>query len=426
MGTAIHNKILLQRANRHLEELEALHAVAMAGMETSNEGEFLRRAAEVVGKSLFPTNFGVLMIDNKRKRLEHIAYFQEQNSSTSPAIPLGEGITGLVALSGQSMRVADVTLEPKYISVDPRVRSELCVPLKINGRSIGVLDVESHSVDSFNQEDEHLLEALAGQISLSLERIRLLADAESRASELAETLKQQEELARLRDQFVQNVSHEFRTPLAIVSGYTEILDSGELGPLPNEYKQPVSIIAKRVQMLTKLVDDLTSLLDLESHRNDFTSLRLADVINPMYAGLRTKALAERVELDLEIPAGLPHVHGEETLLRKMVDNLVDNAIKFTPPQGQVHLRLRADNGSVCLEVKDTGVGIPKDEQAKIFERFYQIDGSSSRRFGGTGLGLALVREIVQLHGGDVTVNSEPEQGSTFEVRLPALAQANGK
>jgi len=132
------------------------------------------------------------------------------------------------------MRVADVSAEPKYISVDPRVRSELCVPLKIGDRILGVLDVESYEVNSFSKADENLLQTLAGQIAVSLERIRLLSEAQHRADELSNTLKQQNELARLREEFIQNVSHEFRTPLSIVNGYIEILDSGEFGPLPEE------------------------------------------------------------------------------------------------------------------------------------------------------------------------------------------------
>jgi signal transduction histidine kinase len=421
IGAAIQNKTLLEAANRHLEELIALHAIATAGMEEADEDKFLSRATKVVGKSLFPTNFGVLLLNEKQGvLLHHASYTENRGNAKSPPIPLGEGITGLVAATGEPMRVKDVSVEPKYISLDPRVHSELCVPLKIGERVLGVLDVESHQTDAFSKADEHLLLALADQIATALERIRLLSEAERRADELARTLKQQEELARLRDEFIQNVSHEFRTPLSIVTGYTEILDSGEFGPLPAEYKQPVSIIAKRVRLLTKLVEDLTSLLDLQAHRGDFTSLHIGDVLHPMYAGIRTRALAERIELDLDLPSGLPLIRGEETLLRKVVENLVDNAIKFTPPHGRVHLSVKSDDGHLWLEISDTGIGIPKEEQPRIFERFYQVDGSSTRRFGGTGLGLALVKEIVELHGGQIFVNSKVGQGSTFQIKLPAL------
>jgi signal transduction histidine kinase len=287
-------------------------------------------------------------------------------------------------------------------------------------RVLGVLDVESYESNSFSKDDEHLLQTLAGQIATSLERIRLLSEAQQRADELANTVRQQKELARLRDEFIQNVSHEFRTPLSIVSGYIEILDSGEFGPLPEPYKQPVDIIAKRVRLLSKLVENLTSLLDVAANKGDFTILRLADVINPMFANLRTRALAERVELTLDIGSNLPNIQGEETMLRKALDNLVDNAIKFTPPDGRVSILLRSDGRFVLIEITDTGVGIPPEEQERIFDQFYQIDGSTTRRYGGTGLGLALVKEIVKVHNGEISLTSKVGEGSTLQIKLPAV------
>lgn len=419
LGTVIYNKRLLQLSRRHLEETRALHAIALAGMEASDEEEFLRQAATVIGRSLFSENFGILLIDPKRKVLEHKAYHQD-GAYRAPAIPLGRGITGVVAQTGKPLLVGDVKRDPDYLMVDERVRSELCVPLRVKNEVIGVLDTENHAPHAFSQNDLQLLEALAGQIALSLERIRLLSDTERRAEELAETLKQQEELARLRDQFVQNVSHEFRTPLAIVSGYIEILSSGDLGPLPAEYHEPVEIIARRTQMLTRLVEDLTSLLNVQDQRNDFVTLYLGDLLNTLYPHQRTQALASQIELEWEVPASLPPIRGEETLLRTMLNNLLDNAIKFTPSAGRVSLRANVEGASICLRIHDSGIGIPPEQQSRVFERFYQVDGSSSRRFGGTGLGLALVKEIVELHGGEIRLDSQPEQGTTFEVRLPLL------
>ncbi|HSS99012.1 MAG TPA: ATP-binding protein [Terriglobales bacterium] len=110
------------------------------------------------------------------------------------------------------------------------------------------------------------------------------------------------------------------------------------------------------------------------------------------------------------------------MLRKVIDNLVDNAIKFTPPHGKVQLLAAGENGWVKLNIQDSGIGIPKEELPHIFERFYQVDGSSTRRFGGTGLGLALAKEIIELHGGEISVESEVGQGSTFQIRLPALSE----
>jgi signal transduction histidine kinase len=420
IGTAVHSHRLLENTQRHLEELLALNAIATAGTEAQSEDEFIKKASDVVGKSLFPTNFGVLLLDQKNGLLKHHSSYTEKRVKVSPPIPLGEGITGLVAMSGQAMRIGDVASEPKYISVDPRVRSELCVPLRMDDRVLGVLDVESYELNSFTKDDEHLLQTLAGQIATSLERMRLLSKAQQRADELANTVRQQKELAKLRNEFIQNVSHEFRTPLSIVSGYIEILDSGEFGPLPEPYRQPVDIIAKRVRLLGKLVENLTSLLDIAANKGDFTVLHLPDVINPMFANFRTRALAERIELRLDIGSNLPTILGEETMLRKALDNLVDNAIKFTPPDGKVDIRLRSDGRFVLIEISDTGVGIPAEEQERIFDQFYQIDGRTTRRYGGTGLGLTLVKEIVKVHNGEITLTSKVGEGTTFQIKLPAV------
>jgi two-component system phosphate regulon sensor histidine kinase PhoR len=125
---------------------------------------------------------------------------------------------------------------------------------------------------------------------------------------------------------------------------------------------------------------------------------------------------------MSIDSGLPAVRGEETLLRKAIDNLVENAIKFTPPEGKINIAARSFDTMVSLEVEDTGIGIPQEEIARIFERFYQVDGSSTRKFGGTGLGLALVKEIVDLHGGRLTVESEVGKGTTFRLDLPIASR----
>jgi signal transduction histidine kinase len=140
----------------------------------------------------------------------------------------------------------------------------------------------------------------------------------------------------------------------------------------------------------------------------------------MFANLRTRALAERVELTLDIGSNLPNIQGEETMLRKALDNLVDNAIKFTPPDGRVSILLRSDGRFVLIEITDTGVGIPPEEQERIFDQFYQIDGSTTRRYGGTGLGLALVKEIVKVHNGEISFTSSAGEGSTFQIKLPAM------
>ena len=424
IGSAIHNVILQDKRQRHIEELEALHAIGTAGLESISEDELVARATRVVGQSLFPRNFGVLLVDYELGQLVHHLSYSDQRSSKQPAIALGEGITGLVALSGQPMRIGDVSREPKYISVDTAARSELCVPIKIGTRVLGVLNVESDMPNAFTEDDERLLMTLAGQLAISMEKIRLFSEAQERAKELSKALAKQDDLNRLKNEFIQNVSHEFRTPLSIVSGYIEMVQAGEFGPIPKDFKQPMQIINRRIGLLSKLVNDLTAALEVQNRDQTFEAVSLAQLMEAMKESLDTKAKGKQLAIELELNPDCSPVFGEPTFLIKAIDNLIGNAIKFTPAQGRIHIRLRSEGKTVYFEVEDTGIGIAAKEQERIFERFYQVDGSSTREYGGTGIGLALVREIVELHDGDIQVSSRLGKGSRFIVRLPAYLELN--
>jgi signal transduction histidine kinase len=418
IGTAIHNLQLQQSRERHVKELEALHAIATAGMEATSEDELILRATRVVGESLFPTNFGVLLVDYESGQLVHHLSYSERQRKQQPAITLGEGVTGLVALSGQPMRIGDVREEPRYISVDSRARSELCVPIKLGARVLGVVNVESDVANAFSAEDEKLLMTLAGQLAISLEKIGLFNAAQKHARELGLALEKQEDVNRLKSEFIQNVSHELRTPLAIVSGYIEMVQTGEFGKVPAKYKQPFEIISRRVGLLTRLVDDLTSVLEVQSREQTFEPVALGRLIQSLVPGVEASAKSKHIELVMDLEPNCPSVEGEPTFLGKAIDNLLGNAIKFTPEGGRVEVRLKNEGEQVVLEVEDTGIGIPTKDRERIFERFYQVDGSSTRQYGGTGMGLALVQEVVQIHDGTVLVKSTEGSGSCFTVSLP--------
>jgi signal transduction histidine kinase len=188
--------------------------------------------------------------------------------------------------------------------------------------------------------------------------------------------------------------------------------------MTGEQEEAVAIIARRSHALVDLVEDITTILELEGTRIEPAAVDMAQVTQQALADFRSWAAQKNVALRGEVATGLPLVRGEARQLRKVVDNLVHNALKFTPEGGGVNVRLSHDERGVKLEVSDTGLGIPADQLERVFERFYQVNGSIQRRYGGTGLGLALVKEIVEAHGGMVIAESELERGSTFTVWLP--------
>jgi hypothetical protein len=186
-------------------------------------------------------------------------------------------------------------------------------------------------------------------------------------------------------------------------------------------EEPVAVIARRSRMLSALVEDITLILGAEMSPSPPEPVPLGELARAAVVDFQISATGAELTLETEIASDLPPVRGTSTHLRRVLDNLLDNAIKFTPSRGTITVQVQQpQEDQVLLEVSDTGIGIPRDQRDRIFERFYQVDGSTKRRYPGTGLGLALVKEIVEIYGGEVRVESEVGEGSTFVVTLPVF------
>jgi two-component system phosphate regulon sensor histidine kinase PhoR len=237
------------------------------------------------------------------------------------------------------------------------------------------------------------------------------------AHDATESVRYQE----LRKEFVANVSHELRTPLTMIKGFVETLEDGAVAD-PVKGPEFLATIGKHVDQLTNLVSDLLELSRLESREGLPRVLRVevAGVLKKVVEFMKPAAEKRRQALELSLDGVLPGVAGDPDYLERAVGNLVDNAIKYTPEGGRIRISARAEEASVAIEVKDTGIGIPAEDLRRVFERFYRVDKSRSREMGGTGLGLSIVKHVVQVHGGTVDVESAVGKGTTFRVRLPAL------
>ena len=224
----------------------------------------------------------------------------------------------------------------------------------------------------------------------------------------------------LRKEFVANVSHELRTPLSIIKGFAETLRDGAMSE-PARAAQYLATIEKHADQLTNLVSDLLELSRLDSQVGITrrAPVNVAALIRHVGELLLPAAQRKRHELEIELAPDLPETLGNVDYLERAVTNLIDNAIKYTPEGGRIHVSAARENGSVLIEVSDNGIGIPLGELPRIFERFYRVDRSRSRELGGTGLGLSIVKHVVQTHGGSIEADSAPGKGSTFRLRLPA-------
>ncbi|MFQ3535105.1 MAG: GAF domain-containing protein [Aggregatilineales bacterium] len=325
----------------------------------------------------------------------------------------------LVARAARERRgviVNDVTAEDNFLPnpLLPDTRAEMAVPMIVGDQLIGVLDVQSEILNRFDDEDVRIKTALADQIAVAVQNARLY----QQQVQIAEEARK---LDRLKNEFLASMSHELRTPLNSIIGYAEVMLDGVDGELPDEAIEDVQAIYESGKHLLSMINDILDLAKIEAQRLelDREALPLGEVVEEVQ---RTTAILVKdrpVQILAEVPAELPPVYADRVRLRQILNNLVSNAVKFT---NQGHVRITAqhvpDDKAVMVSVEDTGIGIAPEHIGVIFEQFRQVDGSSSRRAGGTGLGLTITKRLVEMHGGRIWVESELHKGSKFSFTVP--------
>jgi signal transduction histidine kinase len=227
-------------------------------------------------------------------------------------------------------------------------------------------------------------------------------------------------------QFMANVTHELRTPLQGIMGLAELVGSGVYGEATERQREAMRDVKVSAKSLLGLIDDLLELARADAGKLEVrtSEVDLLELLPAAVATIKWMLAGKALEVNLELEPVLPTVVTDRGKLTQIVLNLLSNAVKFTPDGGSVCLRAKRRDDGVRIEIEDTGVGIAPEQLKRVFEEFYQVDGSSIREFGGTGLGLALVRRLLGLLGGTIEVRSTPGRGSTFLVDLPAAFEAN--
>ncbi|HEX9781080.1 MAG TPA: ATP-binding protein [bacterium] len=279
--------------------------------------------------------------------------------------------------------------------------------------------------------DEELLAILTNQLTIAIDNSALYEEAwkakqvlerkvQQRTHELAEANAALVRLNKSKSNFVSAVSHELRTPLAAIKGYASLLGSGQFGPLEKAQSDRLAKIEKHADGLTQLINNLLDIARIESGRitMEQKQIPVQEFFSAVQDLVRPQIEAKQIQYTADLD-GVTELTGDEQHLQRVFMNLLSNAVKYTPDGGRITLGLRADGGTIVATVRDSGCGIPPEDLPKLFQEFYRSSDPINQQIRGTGLGLALVKRIVEAHQGEITVASERGQGSTFTVTLPA-------
>jgi signal transduction histidine kinase len=358
----------------------------------------------------------IMLLDKHTGEL-HFAHSIGEHSEElrDVTVPLDNSIAGWVVRKAKPILIRDAKTDPRWHpQVDHLIefdtRSILGVPLKVKDVVIGVMELLNKVDDQgFNQDDIQIATTLAAQAAIAIENARLLDELQHAYDELAQ-------LDQLKSDFVSIASHELRTPLAVILGYASFLRdevSGEAG-------EQLDIVLQSAMRLRSIIDDMVNLRHVDTgevqlEREIFSMKELVEEVGGEFAQLAT---AKQQVLGMELPDDPLKIDADRQKVYLILANLLSNAVKFTPNHGRIHISAQRKGDEIWVAVMDTGVGIPERDRERIFNRFYQVGPTLTRRYEGMGLGLSIAKSMAELHGGRMWVESVVAKGSRFTVVLP--------
>ncbi len=328
-------------------------------------------------------------------------------------------IVGKVGLHGEPVVANDTTHDTTFLPnpLLPETRAEAAIPLRVGSRIIGALDIQSTEVNAFTSDSLSVLQILADQVAIAIDN--------ARSYELSQqAVKEMREIDHVKTQFLANMSHELRTPLNSIIGFSRVILKGIDGPVTELQQQDLAAIYNSGQHLLGLINDVLDLAKIEAGKMElsFDEISITDIITSVMSTASGLVKDKPIKLLRQIDGELPVVRADAIRLRQVLLNLLSNAAKFTD-EGEiiVHASLQtgpAGHPEILVSVSDTGPGIAPEDQAKLFQAFSQVDDSPTRKTGGSGLGLSISQQLIQLHGGRIGVHSDVGKGSTFYFTLP--------
>jgi signal transduction histidine kinase/DNA-binding response OmpR family regulator len=431
IAVAIERQRLLFEAQRRALELQTAAEIARDTTSTLSQDILLSRIVNLLKDRFGFYHCSIFLLNESNQ----FAIIEESTGEAGKLMKQNKhklavgskSVIGSCLASGQPIIVNDSNLSPVFLPnpLLPDTRSEMGIPLKIGGHIIGALDLHSTSTNAFSENELTVLQILTDQISVAIENARAFSISQKAVQEMRE-------LDRVKSQFLANMSHELRTPLNSVIGFSRVILKGIDGPINKVQEQDITSIYNSGMNLLNMINEILDLSKIEAGKMELQleDISIAEVIAKAISTATGLINDKPIELIQKIPNDLPSVKADEIKLGQIVLNLLSNAIKFTE-RGSVTIEVEITkdenlNPELRVLVSDSGVGIAPADQAKLFQRFSQVDDSPTRKTGGTGLGLSISRSLIELHGGKIgLLNSQPGKGSTFYFTLPVIGYRKG-
>jgi two-component system, OmpR family, phosphate regulon sensor histidine kinase PhoR len=405
---SIWNALGLSRRIRALEEFSK-HVAATGDFhpfETSGRGDELDDLASAFNATAARLAETIRVLSDERNR---------------EATILGSMIEGVAVISARERVLYSNRAFAQILDLEGQPTQDRALIEIV--RHTGLLAVIKEALRAEKQQSSEIVVGTVRPRSFSVTATPVRAGGASGAVLVLHEITDLRRLERVRQDFVANVSHEFRTPLTAIQGFAETLLGGALDD-PEHRRRFVEIIRDHAMRLARLTEDLLELSRIEAGqlKLEFRPVSVPQLVTSCIETTQLAAGTKQLTLKSALPADLPEVQGDANRLQQVLQNLLDNAVQYTPSGGKITAEAKRTRGEVIITVSDTGIGVPQSDQSRIFERFYRVDAARSREAGGTGLGLSIARHIVEAHGGRIWVDSTVGEGSQFHFSIPAVKE----
>ena len=420
-GLLIEERILSSALTNRISEISALSELVKSVNATLELEDVFRLILTSALELLGGNEGSIMLLDEDTKELEVVSY---QGPPIEPLIKgktkLGQGIAGQVAQNRDPMLIQDYDTPTLGVVHHPErgIYSSMCVPLIRHDELVGVLNLnETDGRRRFSEEDLRALGFFAEHAAIAIGNAKLFEQER-------ETIARLEDLDRLKSDFVATVSHELKTPLTAIIGSAQTLTRRRDRMNEEQQAGMVTMIERQGNRLLRLVEDVLTAARIESGaprmRRELIDLR--EVCDFVVESFRLSDIGEGREILVQTEPERPQVWGDNGAIQQIVSNLIENACKYSEPGSKIGVFVTELPDAAVLQIADQGYGMSKEEIETIFDRFRQVDQSSTRSSGGVGLGLYIVKSLVEAHNGTIDVDSVPEKGTTFSITFPKRAR----